>query len=276
MPSFAMQTISPMTIGSRTFHFENGPFIVGVVNLSPESPNKDAVVGGAADAVARARALAADGTAIVDIGGRSSHFAAPLVSPAEERRRLLPALRGLKAAGFFVSVDSWDATVIRAAAASGADVINDSDGFQDPAVMDAIAESHLPVIIPIINGPDPRRMAPIDMTDPVGFMLRWLEQAIERASRAGVRDIILDPGTGYAQSHLSTEQKEALQRRVYPELGRFRALGYPIFVALPRKARLETTFELAELIVSAGADFVRAHDARLARQAINAVRGRHG
>jgi dihydropteroate synthase len=99
-------------------------------------------------------------------------------------------------------------------------------------------------------------------------MLPWFETALERAERAGVRDVILDPGTGYAQPHLSPEAKEAFQRRVYPVLSRLRALGRPLFVALPRKPSRETTLELARMIVAAGVDFVRAHDAALASEAI--------
>lgn len=265
---------APIAIGGREFRFENGPFIVGVVNLSPESPNQDAVVDGATAAVVRARSLAANGASLVDIGGQSSHFAAPLVSTQEESGRLLPALRALKRAGFLVSVDTWDATVVRAAAAAGADVINDSDGFQGPAVIEAIAEAGLPVILPLVNGPSPRDMAPIDRNDPVSFMLRWFDAAVTRAQRAGVRDLILDPGTGYAQPHLSAAQKESLQRQVYPRLGELRQFGFPLFVALPRKQSLATTIELAEMIVAAGVDFVRAHDAALATAAIEAVRAR--
>jgi dihydropteroate synthase len=259
-----------ITIGGREFRLGERPHIVGVVNLSPESPNQDAVVVGGEGAVERARRLAVEGASIMDIGGQSSNFAAPMVSVEEETSRLLPAIRDLKAAGFLVSVDSWDAGVLRAAAEAGADVINDSDGFQDPAVIDAIAESGLPVIIPFLNGPNPREVQPFDYERPMEVMLPWFEAALRRADAAGVRDIIVDPGTGYAQRHLSTEAKEAYQRRVYPNLQRIRELGHPLFVALPRKADPEVTFELACTLAEV-ADFLRAHDAALATRAIAAA-----
>ncbi len=262
-----------MRIGNQEFPPGGGPYIVGVVNLSPESPNKDAVVAGTGGAVARARALAAAGARIVDIGAQSSHFAAPLVPVERERDRLLPAIRELKAAGFIVSVDTWDAEVVRAAAAAGADLINDSDGFQDPAVIAAVAESELPVVIPFLNGPNPRVLRPFDVEDPLAAMVPWFAAALERAARAGVRDVILDPGTGYAQRHLGTAEKERFQRRVYPRLHRLRALGCPLFVALPRKASRDITLELARMIVANGADFLRAHDPALAAEAITLERG---
>lgn len=262
-----------MRIGSRDFPADRGPYIVGVVNLSPESPNRDALAVDGPAVLARARELATDGAEMIDIGGQSSHFAAPLVPPEIETERVLAGLAALKGAGFLVSVDTWDAGVVRAAAEAGADVINDSDGFQDPAVIAAVAASGLPVIIPFLAGPTPRAMAPITDPDPAGAMVRYFEAALARAKRAGVRDVILDPGTGYAQAHLSTEEKEALQRRVYPQLGRRAALDRPLFVALPRKARRETTLELARMIVAGGATFLRAHDAALAAEAIRLERG---
>jgi dihydropteroate synthase len=260
-------------IGNHDFPTGQGPYIVGVVNLSPESPNRDAIVEGSEGAVARARRLAAAGAAIIDIGARSSHWAAEPVTAHTEGNRLLPALADLKSAGFTVSVDSWDPAVVRAASDAGADLINDSDGFQDADVIAAVAESGLPVVIPFLNGPNPRELRPFDARDPLSVMLPWFEATLERARRAGVRDVILDPGTGYAQQHLSTEEKEAFQRRVYPELHRIRALGCPLFVALPRKASRATTLELARMIVSAGADFLRAHDPALAAEAIWLERG---
>lgn len=263
-----------MRIGNRDFPLDQGPYIVGVVNLSPESPNKDAIVEGAGGAVARAQQLVAGGAAIIDVGARSSHWAAELVSAQEECNRLLPALIDLKAAGFIVSVDTWEAEVVRAAAAAGADLINDSDGFQDPSMIEAIAATGLPVVIPFLNGPTPRELRPFDFTDPLATMLPWFEAALGRVRRAGVRAVMLDPGTGYAQQHLTAAEKEAFQRRVYPELHRIRALGCPLFVALPRKASRATTLELARLIVASGADFLRAHDPAIAVEAITLEGGR--
>jgi dihydropteroate synthase len=256
-----------MRIANREFTPERGPYIVGVVNLSPESPNQDAIVEGSEGAVARARRLVDAGASIIDIGARSSHWASTPVSGELERARLVPALMDLKRAGFLVSVDTWDAGVVRAAD-TGADLINDSDGFQDPEVIEAVAASGLPVIIPFLNGPNPRELAPFNFDDPYSVMLPWFESALERAQRAGVRDVILDPGTGYAQQHLSTEEKEAFQRRIYPNLHRIKALGCPLFVALPRKASPEATLELARMIVANGTDFLRAHDPALAVEAM--------
>ncbi len=259
-----------MQFGSRRLPSGRRPAIVGVVNLSPESPNQDAVVDGAAAAVARASALAAAGADLIDIGGRSSHFAALDVPAAEEWARLQPALSGLLATGFLVSVDTWDAGVAALAVAAGAQMINDSDGFQGAAMIEVLAGCRVPVVVPYLNGPTPRDLGPIDDADPVSAMLRFFERALSRAERAGVavERLILDPGTGYAQPHLSPVEKEVWQRRVYPDLPRLRALGRPLFVALPRKAQRSTTVELARMIIDAGVEFVRAHDPSVVAEAL--------
>jgi dihydropteroate synthase len=242
-----------MRIGTRTFGRQGTPHILGVVNLSPESPNQDSVARDVDEVVARARLLTTQGAAMIDLGAQSSNFTAPV----------LPE----KAAGMLVSVDTWRPAVARAAVAAGADVINDSDGFQDPALIEVLAAARLPIILPFIAGTSPHDPGVFDFDDPLRSMLPFFEAALARAAAAGLTEIILDPGTGYATPHLSTAAKEAMQRRVYPRLWRFREFGYPLLVALPRKADPTVTRELAQMIVDNGVDWVRAHDVALAAAA---------
>lgn len=255
-------------IGGRDFALARGPYLVGVINLSPESPIKEAVVTDAAGAVERARAMAALGASIVDLGARSSLFSAPPVSGAEERRRLLPAVAALKQAGFVVSVDTWDAATARAAAREGADLINDSEGLQDPAMIAAVAESGLPVVVPFLNGPNPREIVPMGPGDPVPAVMAWFAAAAARARAAGITQVILDPGTGYAQPAISWEDKEIWQRRIYPHLPRLRAMGFPVFVAPPWKPPDDLLPDLARIVRETELDFLRAHNVAIAAQAV--------
>src|SRR6476619_6769679 len=120
-----------MIIGGRAFESGARPHVFGVVNLSPESPNKDSIAADAIGAVERATELAQLGVSVIDVGAQSSYFDAPLLPVDQEIERLLPALRALKAAGFLVSVDTFRSEVAQAAVEEDVDVINDSDGFQD-------------------------------------------------------------------------------------------------------------------------------------------------
>jgi dihydropteroate synthase len=251
-------------IGGREFGEAGRPHIVGVVNLSPESPNRDSVAESVDGAVARARRLTAEGAAIIDVGAQSSHHGAPLLPEATEIARLTPAIAALKSGGFVVSVDTWRAPVARAALAAGADLVNDSDGFQDPAMVETLAAAQAPIILPFISGASPHDPESFTFDDPLGAMLPFFERALARAARAGLRDIILDPGTGYVYPQVTPEEKVVYQRAVYGQLHRFRALGHPVLVALPRKQDPALTHELVQMIVDNGADFVRAHEPGLA------------
>lgn len=235
------------------------PVVVGVVNLSPESPNQDSVVLNPEAAVERSRQLVAAGAAIIDLGAQSSYFDAPILTVEEEIRRLIPALARLKAGGFHVSVDTWRAGVARAAIDAGVDILNDSDGLQDPAMIEVLANWRGPVILPFISGPNPHDPRPFNYVNPLADIIPFLRSAVARAQATGLTRLILDPGTGYRYPDVSPEEKERYQVKVYRGLSRLRKLGFPLLVALPRKDDPRRTMELVRMIVT-GADYVRAHD----------------
>ncbi|MGH2586240.1 MAG: dihydropteroate synthase [Dehalococcoidia bacterium] len=247
-------------IGGRAFDEADTPHILGVVNLSPESPNQDSIAHDAASALARARRLVAEGAAMIDLGAQSSHFASPILTEAVEIARLTPGVRALKDAGMLVSVDTWRPVVARAALEAGADVINNSDGFQNPAMIDLLAAAGVPIILPFISGASPHDPEPFAFDDPLAAMLPFFERALARATAAGLREIMIDPGTGYVYPQVTAEEKVVYQRVVYANLHRFQEFGYPVLVALPRKPDPALTRELVQMIVDNGADFVRAHE----------------
>jgi dihydropteroate synthase len=246
-------------IGGRCFETAARPHIIGVVNLSPESPNQDSIAADAKAAVARARHLAGLGAEIIDVGAQSSYFAAPLLPIDEEVARLLPAIRALKTAGFIVSADTFRADVASSAIEAGADLINDSDGFQDPAMVDVLSCWRGPVILPFISGHNPHEPEPFNFGDPMADILPFLRSAVEHAHAAGLHDILLDPGTGYRYRDVSPADKERYQVKVYDALPQLKGLGHPLLVALPRKDDEARTIELVRRIAR-HAEFVRAHD----------------
>jgi dihydropteroate synthase len=251
-------------LGGREFTEAGAPHILGVVNLSPESPNQDSVAHDVVAALVRAQHLVVEGAAIIDVGAQSSHFAAPLLPEDIEIARLLPAIAALKSAGILVSVDTWRVSVARAALDAGVDLINDSDGFQDAAMIELLAAARTPIILPFISGASPHDPQPFGFDDPLQSMLPFFEQALDRAASAGVTQIILDPGTGYVYPQVTACEKAVYQRTVYQNLHRFHEFGHPVLVALPRKEDPAITRELVQMIVDNGADFVRAHQPSLA------------
>lgn len=249
-----------MRIGDRRFEQARGPFVVGIINLSPESPNRDSVVGDPAAAVARARALASDGADLIDVGGRSTNPAAPPVSWATERDRVVPAVKALKDGGFLVSVDTWDPRVALAAADVGADLINDSGGFHHPDTIALVAERALPVVIPFLNAPTPLDASLPAGPDPMQEVMLGLQAALTRARAAGVDDVLVDPGIGYEPPGVDPNDFGVYQKRMLTDLGRLVALGRPVFAAVLRRREPTATAAIARTMADAGVSFLRCHD----------------
>jgi dihydropteroate synthase len=264
-----------MRIGARLFEGP-GPFLMGVVNATPDSFSDGGRYLAPADAVDRALRLAEEGADLVDVGGESTRPGAPPVSAEEEIARVVPIVERLRARGFPlpISVDTSKGAVGRAALAAGADLVNDVTALADPDLARACAESGAPVVLMHMRG------TPADMAsravygDVVADVARELAAALERAEAAGVaRDrTILDPGIGFAKT---AEQSVELLARV----GELRALGRPILVGPSRKSfigkltgaaveeRLPGTLAAAVACVLAGVELLRVHDVGPARQA---------
>ncbi len=264
-----------LQIGARLFEGP-GPFLMGVVNVTPDSfsdGGRFAEPGTAAD---HARALLAEGADLVDVGGESTRPGAPPVPVEEERRRVVPVIARLRAGGFSlpISVDTSKPEVARAALDAGADLVNDVQGLSAPGMAELVAERNVPAVLMHMRG------TPADMAtraiygDVVEEVAAELEQALERAERAGVPrgNVVLDPGVGFAKT---AEQSLAL----LAGLGRLRKLGCPLLVGPSRKSfigaltgagvaeRLSGTLAAVAACVLAGAEFVRVHDVAAARQA---------
>jgi dihydropteroate synthase len=264
-----------MQIGARLFEGP-GPFVMGIVNATPDSFSDGGRFLAAGDAVDRALRRADEGADLVDVGGESTRPGAAPVPPAEELRRILPVIERLRARGFPlpISVDTWKGAVARAALAAGADLVNDVTGVSDPELGRAVADAGAPLVVMHMRG------TPADMTsravyrDVVGEIVAELAAALARAAASGVprERTIVDPGLGFAK--VAEQDLEVLRR-----LGELRALGRPILVGPSRKRfighvtgapvaeRLPGTLAAVVAAVLAGAELVRVHDVAPARQA---------
>lgn len=253
-----------------------GPFIMGIVNATPDSFSDGGRYLAVADAVAAAERMAEEGADLVDLGGESTRPGAPVVPVDEELRRVLPVVERLRHRGFRlpISIDTSKGEVAAAALAAGADVINDVRGGEDPALLRAVASAGSPIVLMHSRGPSADMQSRASYRDVVADVVEELRAAAARAEAAGVAPdrIIIDPGIGFAKS---AEQNLALLGR----LDALRALGRPILVGPSRKsfighvtgapvdARLPGTLAAVAACVLAGVEFVRVHDVPEARQA---------
>ncbi len=264
-----------LRIGARLFEGP-GPFIMGVVNATPDSFSDGGRFLDPAAAVAQAERLAAEGADLVDLGGESTRPGAAPVDVAEELRRVVPVVARLRASGFSlpISVDTSKAEVARAALEAGADLVNDVRGLVDPALARVVAEAGVPVVLMHLRGTPASMQDRAVYRDLLAEVAAELREALARAEAAGIpaERVILDPGLGFAKT---PEQSIELLARV----GELRALGRPLLVGPSRKRfighltgaaveeRLPGTLAAVTACVLAGVELLRVHDVAAARQA---------
>ncbi|MDQ7821136.1 MAG: dihydropteroate synthase [Armatimonadota bacterium] len=279
-----MAPVPPLRIGRRVFAWGARTYVMGVLNVSPDSFSGDGVTDPEA-ACARGRALAADGADILDVGGVSTRPGAAPVPPEEELARILPVIRRL--AGELeipLSVDTTRAEVARQAVEAGAALVNDVSALRaDPAMADVVAALGVPVVL--MHGYPPPADAPRDlMSGIVGFLLERITFAVGRGIARS--RILVDPGFGFGKT---VDHNLELLRR----LGELRALGRPVVIGTSRKGTIgrvlgglppaerdDGTAATVAAAILAGADVVRVHNvramARVARMADAIARGRTG
>ncbi|UCH74734.1 MAG: dihydropteroate synthase [Rhodospirillales bacterium] len=279
--------------GARTY-------IMGILNITPDSFSGDGLGDDAADVVKRAVAQAAyfigAGADILDVGGESTRPGATPLSAEEEKRRVLPVIEAIAAAmpHAVISIDTFKADVAAAALDAGADIINDIWALRaDPALGALAAARAVPVILMhnrsrpnavVIDQLGGSYLGP-DYDDFLEDVISELNGLADSAQAAGIaRDqIILDPGIGFGKT---VEQNMVLINR----LDRLKSLGYPVLSGPSRKSfigrvldlpvdeRLEGTAAAVALSIVRGADIVRVHDipamARVARMTDALLRAR--
>jgi dihydropteroate synthase len=255
--------------------------LVGVLNATPDSFFDGSRYGDPGRAAAAAAEMVTDGAGMLDLGAESTRPGAQPVDAAEERRRLLPVLRAVRAAVTVpLSVDTTKAEVARAALGEGADVVNDvSAGRFDPALLPLCAEERVPVVLMHMQGTPPTMQERPHYTDVVDEVAAFLRERVAVALAAGVAPeaILVDPGIGFGKTPMHNCQ---LLRR----LDVLTALGYPVLVGVSRKSfvghllggrapeeRLLGSAAATAIAIAGGARLLRVHDVRAMRDVVAVV-----
>ena len=272
-------------IGGRPFHWGVRTYVMGVVNVTPDSFSGDGVGGDVDAAVSLALCMEQEGADLVDVGAESTRRydnrpGAVPVSVEEELARVMPVVERLaRELTVPVSVDTYKPEVARRCLEAGAHMVNDVWGINgDPEMLKVLAEYHVPTVL-MHNRRDNVYQ------DLVSEVLRSLGNAMERALGAGVarENIIVDPGIGFGKMADQSLEMEA-------RLDELRVLGQPVLVGPSRKShiglvlgglppdqRLEGTAAAVSLCIAGGADVVRVHDVkemvRVARVSDAIIRG---
>ncbi|WP_336030165.1 dihydropteroate synthase [Geodermatophilus sp. FMUSA9-8] len=259
--------------------------VMGVLNVTPDSFSDGGCFADRDSAVAHGLAMAAAGADYVDVGGESTRPGADRVDAAEERRRVVPVVAELAAAGVRVSVDTTRTEVAAAALEAGAVLVNDiSGGLADDGMAALVADAGVPWVLMHWRGHSREMYAHAEYGDVVAEVCTELTARVDAALSAGVdaAQLVLDPGLGFAK-------QAAHNWALLAGLPRVVALGLPVLVGASRKTFLGrllagpdgavrpaagrdgATLATTVLAAEAGAWGVRVHDAAASADAVRTV-----
>jgi len=268
------------SIKGRPFDFARRRYLMGVINLSPDSWYRESVCGSEAEAIARGRLLAAQGADLVDIGAESTLPDAARVSPAEQQARLLPVVRALAAEGVLVSVESYHPEVLEAAAQAGAAVFNLTGTREEAAVLELARRYDAAVIHCYVQGETVRAADAFAFSEDMSAtLLEHFRGAVGRARAAGVTRNVIDPGLGFYYRNLEDGAlRVRYQLQTFLHSFRLRALGYPILNILPHapevfgeEGRRAAEPFFAVLALLGLTDFIRTHEVAAVAKARDAL-----
>lgn len=263
-------------------HFDRRPYIMGILNVTPDSFSDGGKFFDAKKAVDQALKLVEEGADILDVGGESTRPGSEPVPEAEEIKRVLPVIQA--AARYTtvpVSIDTTKASVAKAALDAGAAMVNDVSALRfDEQMGEVVAAAGVPLVVMHMRGvPRTMQAGPIEYSDLLGEIRAFLEEALQRAADAGVERerIIVDPGVGFGKA---PEHNLTILNRI----GELVALGRPVLVGPSRKAfigkvldrevdqRLHGTAAAVAAAVAGGAHILRVHDVGPMRDVIEVTR----
>jgi dihydropteroate synthase len=266
--------LTPTQIGPRLFEWGSRTYVMGIVNVTPDSFSGDGLLASAAGrrgaaveaAVAQAREMAEEGADILDVGGESTRPGHDLVGEDEEKARVVPVIAAIHAAlpDVPISIDTSKPAVAAAALDAGATLVNDIWGVSTDDGMARLAAARGVPLVVMHNRAEP------NYRDFAAELVDDLRAAVDRAVAAGVprRNLIVDPGFGFGK----TPEHNLVAMRELPAL---RRLGQPVLLGtsrkstlgrvlggLPTEERLEATLATTAIGIAAGVDMIRVHDVR--------------
>ncbi len=280
-----------LQVGNYTFHWGSRTYVMGILNITPDSfsgdglilplPEGEARSEGEMRALAQAKEFLSNGADILDVGGESTRPGSQPVNADEELERVIPVIEAIKKEfpDALISIDTYKANVAEAGFKAGAHILNDIWGLRaDPQLAAVAAAFRVPVIL-MHNRSNPTN---VEVREQLGNayigslyenliedVKRELLASVELAKKAGIEDshIILDPGIGFGKTRQHNLE-------LINHLGEIRALGFPILLGSSRKSfigftldlppdqRVEGTAATVAVGITRGADIIRVHDVK--------------
>ena len=264
-------------VGEKIHHLGHSPWIMGIVNVTPDSFSDGGSYLAKEAAVAQALQLADEGAEILDIGGESTRPGAPRVELDVELRRVVPVIEQLAdQTNALISIDTSKAEVARQALASGADIVNDISGLRfDDQMAEVCRAANAGIICMHMLGTPKTMQENPAYENVVEEIIGFFKERLEFLERAGIdpQRIVLDPGVGFGKT-------AAHNIEILSAIERFRALGRPVLIGHSRKRflskvlnrdveeRTSGTIGVAIALAAQQTDIIRVHDVRAVRDAL--------
>jgi dihydropteroate synthase len=225
--------VTPVRLGDLVLG-DDAPAIMGTLNLSRDSTYRESVAVSTQAAIRKARVQIAQGAGVVDVGAESSTARAARVGADEQIARLVPVITAI-AVETVVSVETYEPLVVEACLKSGARVLNMTGREHEQEMLDLAAEYDAAVVLCFCEPDNVREPARLDLdADPIPALVDHFGERLETARRAGLTDVVVDPGMGFYYDNLTDPLTRARhQARVLAHSFRLRTLGVPVCNALP-------------------------------------------
>ena len=266
------RVLPPWIIRDQAFNWGQKTYVMGILNVTPDSFSDGGEFDTLAAAIAQATAMVQAGADLIDVGGQSTRPQAETISLQSELDRVIPVVQALRQTfNIPISVDTTRAAVAKAAIAAGADMINDVSGATyDPEMLPVAASLRVPIILMHLRGTPQTMQQLTQYDDVVEDVIEFLQERVAAAIAAGVEahHIAVDPGIGFAKTY-----EQNLKLLHY--LRDFHTLNCPILVGASRKSfighvlnqpdpkqRVWGTAAACAAAIAGQCDIVRVHDVR--------------
>ncbi len=252
------------------------PLVMGIINATPDSFYKGDLNAGLEKIVEKAGKMIMEGADIIDIGGQSTRPGSIRISASEEIQRVIPVIDSIVAdyPQIILSIDTYHSQVAEAAIKAGASIINDiSAGSLDPEMINCVSSLNVPFICMHMKGTPENMQNNPTYEDLVKEVLDFFIDKIDQCKRAGIKDLVIDPGFGFGKT---IHQNFILLK----QLSVFKILDQPILAGLSRKSMIYKTLGidvsealngsavLNTIALQQGASILRVHDVKEAKEAV--------
>ena len=252
------------------------PLVMGIINATPDSFYKGDLPAGLEEIVVQVGKMTSEGASIIDIGGQSTRPGSERISASEEIQRVIPVIDSILTTypQTIISIDTYHSEVALAAIKAGASIVNDiSAGSLDPEMIHCVSSLKVPYICMHMKGSPEHMQNNPTYDDLIKEVLDFFIDKIEQCKKAGIKDIIIDPGFGFGKT---IQQNFILLK----QLSVFKILDKPILAGLSRKSMVYKTLNvdvtaalngstvLHTIALQQGASILRVHDVKEAIQAV--------